>query len=442
MGKQHIPDINSYTVGLDLGTTNLKAVALSPCGKIVSSVSAPMEYDEDGPRVEFDAECFYTSVCGLVRKVVAGAPENAIPEAVCISSASGNTVLLDCDDKPLLPAVSWLDARQRDEIEKIVGSIDYRKLYERVGWPLGGGFPLAHLCRLKCENPGILDKARKIGMSSDYINLRFCGRWAMDHSTATTFYFQDQIAGRWHKPFLKALGIDSEKLPELLPVGTMIGKMTSNSAADTSLPPGTPVVLGSFDHPSAAFGSGIVNEGQLLLSCGTSWVGFTPVRDRRRLVALNLLIDPYLREKGLWGGYFSLPNIGRRIDGIIDKLLPCQPKRYAEFDALAEWAPTGLDRLSINPFEPYDDFLKRYPPPEIARAVMVGTARLLKDQLAILTGGGIPVADAVMVGGPSQSTVWPGILAEVIGLPLRADPAALFAGAAGAAMIARRGINK
>jgi len=293
------------------------------------------------------------------------------------------------------------------------------------------------------ERPELPSSAYKIGMSGDYANMRLCGAWAMDRSTATTFYLQDQRAGRWHKPFLDALGINEEKLPELLPVGTVIGRVSPEASALTKLPAGAAVVLGSFDHPSAARGIGAVSEGRLMLSCGSSWVGFAPIADRERIISMNLLTDPFLRDSGgCWAGYFALTGIGRAIDGYIRRLLPGAKDPYAGFEALAANSPQGAGGLTINPNDAPDGGLIASRPNDVARALMEGAAKLFAVKLDELRKGGVPVTETVMVGGAALSGIWPGIVSQATGVPVVPHPAALYAGAVGAATIALENVSE
>jgi len=195
--------------------------------------------------------------------------------------------------------------------------------------------------------------------------------------------------------------------------------------------------LGAFDHPSAAYGAGVTAEGKMLLSCGTSWVGFTPVRGRKKVLAANLLCDPFLEEDDLWGGYFSLPKVGRTVDLYIEKFISNNADRYDVFNESAARAEPGADGLTID---------VREDPPEnlsadkknIARALMEGVARLLNEKIKSLAGFGIFINEITMAGGPSESPLWPGIVEAVIEMPVVPLKNGAHAGAIGAALIAAK----
>jgi len=432
-----------YTIGLDIGTSAVKGVLLSSGGDVSSRAREETRYlpSPDG-YVQFDANQLYEAVTGVIRSLVAALPAGGSVAGISLASASGNTVLVNEQGEPMLPAFSWMDSRLQGEMEPVFGQLDGGTVHDLVGWPLIPQFPLAHLSWLKCHEPQLIPQSAKICMSTDYINFRLTGNWGIDNSTATTFYLQDQKAAEWHPPFLQKLGISAAQLPPIHQPGTVLGAIAPRAAAETALPPGCPVVLGSFDHPSAARGAGILKEGELLLSCGTSWVGFLPVADRTKALAAGMLIDPFLQPEGPWGAMFSLPAIAATVDKYINRYISTGPRRYIDFSRLSAAAKTGAGGLLLNPLQ--DDLLngelREIAKADIARALMEGTAFLLKRQLERLEAAGWHFAAATMVGGPSETHPWPQIVADVLGWKIGTINGSC-AGAVGAAMLAGKGVG-
>jgi len=433
----------SYLIGLDIGTSAVKGVLLSAEGAIAARAHRQTQllYAGDG-RVQFDADDLYDRVVGVIRELAAALPERAGIVGLGIASASGNTLLVDEAGEPMLPAFSWLDARAQGEIETVFGTLDAGEVHERVGWPLlDSGFPLAHLAWLRCHEPELLDRAARVCMSTDYILYRLTGVWGIDSSTATTFYLQDQQAAAWHAPYLRKLGIDEGQLPRIARPGTILGQLTARAAEETGLSASTSVVLGAFDHPSAARGAGVLDEGQLLLSCGTSWVGFYPLQDRRRAVGNWLLTDPFLQPAGAWGGMFSLPAIATSVDRCITSYIEAGPHRYETFSRLAAAAKPGAGGLLLHPeHAAIDGGLEGQAPADIARALMEGTACLLRMKLDAMKAAGIVAHSVTMVGGPSETFPWPQIVADVLGIELTTVNGSC-AGAVGSAILAAIGVG-
>ncbi|WP_054957986.1 xylulokinase [Paenibacillus dakarensis] len=430
-------------IGLDIGTSAIKGVLMTAAGTILSRETHKVAHlSAENNQVQFDVERLYRSVTDVIRRLTLALPSGGTVAGLSIASASGNTVLVNEQGKPMLPAISWMDARVRDEIETVFGRMDTGEVHERVGWPLLNAFPIAHLAWMRCHSPELLDAAAVICMSTDYILYKLTGTWAVDPSTATTMYLQEQQTGQWHLPTLHALGIPEHKLPPIRPTGSVIGEISIEAALETGLAHGTPVVLGTFDHPCAARGTGVIDEGQLLLSCGTSWVGFCPMNERQRSVELQLLTDPYLHPAGTWGGMFSLSAISSSIDGYIRRFVSGGPDRYHEFNRLAASAKHGAGGLTLNPSrqEGFDN-REGYGKPDIARALMEGTAYLLKRELNRLEAAGMRFTSAALVGGPSETNPWPQIVADVLGMEVRTVNGSC-AGAVGAAIVAGIGVGQ
>jgi sugar (pentulose or hexulose) kinase len=423
----------STLIGLDLGTSAIKGVLVGQDGAMLAE--AGVETALLKPRegwVEANAEELYRRVCGVIRRLTDAAPEPVA--ALAMSAASGNTLLTDAAGAPLTPIINWMDQRAVRDPPPALEGLDPVAVHAVTGWPWLSMFPMAHLAWLAEHRPEAYQSAGRYAMDTDWLLHRLTGLWRMDRSTATTSYLVDQAAGSFFTPHLERLGIGEDRLSSLVDPGMPLGPVTPEAADATGLPAGTLVVAGSFDHPSAARGVGALEPGDLLLSCGTSWVGFTPCVLRGPLLEAGLLCDPFLSASGgPWAGMFSVTGIGRQIDWYIDHLIaPGRPDRLSVFNEAAASARSGAGGLKIDlrlPPEPIDADAA-----SISRAVMEGAATLLSEKLLALRPYGMEFRRAVMVGGPSASPIWPGILAEAAQISITV--VGRSAGARGAAMLA------
>jgi sugar (pentulose or hexulose) kinase len=437
-------------IGLDVGTSAVKGVLVSAEGlKLASARRATRLLRPASGWVELDPEEHYRSVCELLRELGSHAPPGARVRALAMAAASGNALLTDAGGRPLTNILSWLDTRSVGHFAELVPGFDADSVRELTGWPFGEVFPLAQLAWLRRHEPEAWRGAAHVCMNTDWLLYRLCGRWGMDPSTATTFYLCDQRTGTWHRPYLERLGIRERQLSALAPSGRVLGGLTARAVRDTGLPRGTLAVLGCFDHPGAARGTGVLEPGGLLLSCGTSWVGFYPSADRGAAVARGHLVDPFLAPAGPWGCMFALTAISVTIEKYIDHFLLApgeEPARkYALFNELAARVPPGAGGLRVDLYRSWFDFLNEvrnpldgHPREHLARALMEGAAFVTRRNLEELDQAGIPDRRLVMVGGPAESPVWPRIVAEVAGheiLLLHGQ----HAGAMGAAMLAAIG---
>ena len=434
-------------IGLDIGTSAVKGVVMSSEGNIIAQGKRSTQFLHPQPDfIELSPEAHYRTVCDLIRELASRVPSGSFIAALNMAVASGNTILTDNDGQPLTNIISWLDQRAVNVVHKLLPEFDFEQVHSIVGWPWVGSFSFGHLAWLKHNAPEKYNSASHYGMNSDYLLFRLTGKWGMDPSTATTFFLQDQRQRQWYQPYLDRLEISEDNLSELLPSGSVLGLLTRQAVEDTGLSQETRVVLGAFDHPCAARGTGMLQPGDLLLSCGTSWVGFYPLENRDLALAQKLLIDPFLSPEGPWGALFSLVRIGTTIDWYIDKLV-LQPgdnsaDKYRLFSACSQQAPPGANGLYINPCQDISSLpeniatLKtRYSREEISRAVMEGAAFEMKRKIQELAEAGMPAKRIAMVGGPAESPIWPRIVAEITGLGLRLINGQ-NAGAVGAAILA------
>ena len=424
---------DTFLLGLDLGTTAIKGVVVSRSGDVVAvaeSKNVFLETDDDV--VEFDPQLHYESVCEVIRQLSDETPGSI--SALAMAAASGNTLLTSSDGQPYTNIISWMDQRSAIQLPSSLKGLESKDVRQVVGWPCVTSFPLAHLAWLQENRSDLYSDASRYCMNTDWLLFKLTGKWAMDSSTATTFHLQDQVSGLYHKPYLDMLNIQEDQLSKLVASGASIGKLTVEAQRDTGLGGDTDVVTGCFDHPAAARAVGVCEPGQLMLSCGTSWVGFFPEVERQNIIDAELLCDPFLsKEGGPWGAIFSVPRIGRTIDWYVDNLIACDEQdKMKIFDESAATASAGADGLKID--------LTAAPKvvndsrENISRAVMEGAARLLNEKINTLADVGVKFNSAIMVGGPSRSPVWPKIVEEITGIRLTVGSA--HAGAVGAALLA------
>ena len=431
-------DLPTCLIGLDLGTSAIKGVLTDTRGSVLAEAGAETRllHPREG-WVEVDPEQHYRSVCRVIRQLAATAPGEVA--ALAMAAASGNTLLSAAGGAPLSKIINWMDRRAEQEPPAALAGLTAAGVAQITGWPCVASFPLAHLAWLREHQPTLFQHAGHYGMDTDWLLYRLTGQWVMDHSTATTFHLQEQTSGTYHEPFLKRLDIPRAKLSALTQSGAAVGPLSGSALRDTGLSARTTIVTGCFDHPAAARAVGVAAPGQLLLSCGTSWVGFTPVTDRQGILDASMLCDPFLSARGgSWGGMFSVPYIGRTIDWYIDHVIaPGERDRLRIFNEAAADARPGASGLEID---------LRLPPraitadrKNVSRAVMEGAARLLGEKIRDLQSRGFRYDRAVMVGGPAHSPVWPHVVAEITGLAIAVGGRA--AGARGAALLAGIGVG-
>ena len=239
-------------IGIDLGTSAVKAILVSVDGVVHATRSRGVEIvRSDGNRCEIVPRRYIEGLYELLRDLTTNAPRNLI-RAMSICAASGNTLLLDEKREPVTNAISWLDRRTAGMERELWPELIPDDVYRRVGWPWNGTFPLAHLAWLRDNDPARWDLARFRVMNNEYIYHLLGGDLAIDPSKATTFYLYDQEARRWNEDFLAFLGVSEDELANIVPSGSFVGTIRKLASTETCLPSETKIVTGCFDHPAAA----------------------------------------------------------------------------------------------------------------------------------------------------------------------------------------------
>lgn len=431
-----------YLIGLDIGTSSVKGVMMTVDGKITKEAHSVFNYKTDGRITEISSENFLSS-CVSAIKALTDAVSDGEVLGICAASASGNLLLVDKSGKATTPIINWQDTRVENEAREILGDINVDELYNQTGWPFDyKTFPLAQACYLKKHSPDLLENCDKVCMSTEYLYYVMTGKWGISSSAGTPFYFIDQVSGKYVTKLLEMLEIPEEKLPPIMPCGAVLGTTTTAFEEKTGIPSNIPVILGTFDHPSAARGAGVLNEGELLLSCGTSWVGFFPIRDREKIAKAKMLIDPFLAPSGFWGAMTSVPSVSARIKLYTERYIDNTEKAFDILSQLSLKSVEGAGGLKLNLFdEPCDEKILSYPKEHIARAISEGAVNLLKSKLDVLKKAGISANSAIMVGGPSENPVLVELISQMCGFPVKVTHGA-SAGAVGAAIMAGIGIGE
>lgn len=435
-----------YWIGLDLGTSAIKGVALKKDGSIIRQAKTSIKFKENKNIniKEIDPESYVEQLFALIKKLIV---PNLKLKAISWAAASGNLLLLDENYSPISPIYSWLDKRPNEEkMKSYYNQLPLKKIHQICGWPFSPQFPLGRLIWLSKTNRALLAKSHKIVMSNDYLTWKLTGKWVVDESNATTMYLYDQMHGE-KSPFLLGLAeIDNpDKICNVVHSKTVIGPISEAVSEILQIKDKlVSFVLGSFDHPSAARAVKFERENQLLLSCGTSWVGCLLLNNREKGLEMQLLIDPFEKSwGGFWLGMFSVSGIGNIFDrwvlSLINLLQIDVKNPFKYFDQLAEKGDSknlpivNLNSEDIN--KRLITLLKEHSEANIACSILEEVVFKLFDLIRIKEIDLSAINEILLVGGPTESFIWPQIIANIFqtNVVIRYGQTA---GAVGAAMMA------
>ena len=425
-------------IGLDIGTTAIKGVLMSANGKIIKTVSGGYDYYSKETKKLLNPDGFIKICFSVIKNLAEFKSEEDKIISICSCCASGNLILLDDSDKPLTPIVGWQTTVSEEDKNCFFTKEEQDAFYETVGWPLGSRFPALYLATMKIHEPQLIKNTKTVAMSAEYLNFNLTGEWGISASMGTPFFLLNQEKGEYNLPLLQKLGIEDKNLPPIFDKGTVLGNILPEIAEKLNLSADTKVVLGSFDHPSGAMGSGVFDEGEMLLSCGTSWVEFFPVSSRKFALSTGGLVDRFMLNGSPYCVMKSITSISEKIDLLREYYLG--KISHKEFDKLAKNAPFGSDGLRFDFTDNDYTIAGNYGKNDIARAIIESAAYILKDNLASLEKSGLKAEKITMIGGISNSPVCVKIVSEVLGKPVKVVNGQA-AGAVGACMLAGIGVG-
>lgn len=264
-------DDTTALIGLDVGTTNVKAVVFDVHGIVLTRASRRQIVSQ--PRhgwAEYDAETLFATAADTIAQALAALPQPRRVAGMAVSSMAETAVALDRDRRAIRPAIAWHDERAEDQAvwwrrevgDDVVASI--------TGLPIVPIFGVHKLTWLREHEPEAFARIDCWLNVADYVAFRLTGRAATDHSLGARLMLMDLTTLDWSPDLLSACKLNADLFAELVPSGTPVGRVHTEGSAATGLPVGTPVAAGGMDHPCAALALGIRRPGDFLDSLGTS----------------------------------------------------------------------------------------------------------------------------------------------------------------------------
>lgn len=444
-------------LGLDVGTTAVKAVLVAADGVVVAEAEAALDLAVPRPGwTEQDPEAWWRGCISATQAALADAPAGTEVAAVGLSGQMHSAVVLDAADEVIRPAILWNDVRTSEqcrEIERRVGTDGLRRM---VGNPALEGFTAPKLLWLAQHEPESYERVRTVLLAKDFVRLRMTGEKVTEPSDAAGTLLFDVATSRWAEEILSALDVDPDWLPRVAGSSEVTGRLSPGAAESLGLRTGTPVVGGGADNAAAAVGAGVIEPGTMSVSVGTSGAVVAPIASPQ--------VDPEMR---LHVFNHAAPDTWYLMGVVLSagsalawwrKILTSSDGSSPSYDELVEDAspvPVGSQGLTFLPYltgerTPHADANARgvfsglhagHERADMVRAVMEGVTFALRDSLELMRSLGVTPSEIVMVGGGAQSRVWRQMVADVFSTPV-ATTAAGGGAPYGAAMLAACGAGK
>ncbi len=426
-------------IGLDLGTSSLKALALGSDGTVLAEATAAYPTATPHPGwAEQDPASWWAAAGSASRTVAASLPADAQVVGIGLSGQMHTFVLVDGDGVALRPAVTWMDTRAGTLLDDVRRRVADAGLAVELGNPVVLGLSLPLLVWMRDHEPDVVQGATWFLGAKDWLRLRMTGAVGAEPTDASATLLFDVPGRRWSRATCDVFGIPYRLLPRLGTSGACAGGLTTEAAHHLGLPAGIPVAFGAGDQQAAAVGTGTVRPGQMQLMVGT---GAQAVAVRAAPV-----VDPAGRLHAFahvegWLSQASVNNAGAALGWAKDVLGLEWSELYATLDDPAlDDAPLFLpyltgERTPLMKGHARGAWLGLAPEHgarHLARAGIEGVVASIADAVATLLEAGAPVGPIRASGGGLREPAFAQALADAIGHPLDvlASSAASAVGAA------------
>lgn len=429
----------SVTLGIDVGTTGTRTIAVDATGKILASASAeyPCSYPRPGWS-EQDPDLWWSATVATIRDVLAQAHLKPTEVAgIGLSGQMHGAVLLNADGHVIRPALLWNDQRTQAECREIEERAGGREaLIKLVANPALTGFTAPKLLWVRRHEPENWEKVRHVLLPKDYVRYRLSGTFATDVSDASGTLLLDVANRRWCDALLSKLEIDRALLPSCHESPQVCSAISEVGCEATGLPKGTPIVGGGGDQPASAVGNGIVRSGVVSATMGTSGVVFAHTPEPG-FDPLGRLQRGCHAVPGAWHVMGVVLSAGGSFRWVRDELgdieVEAAPARGVDpYELLCEEASLarpGCEGLFFLPYltgerTPHFDpearggwigLTVRHTRADLIRSVLEGAAYAMRDSLELIRDMGVSPREIRLSGGGARSPLWRQIQADVYG---------------------------
>ena len=451
--------MTALLLGLDVGTSLIKAVVFDLDGQEVSAASHAVAVQAPQPGwTEQDMEAVWEAAAVAIRDALAQIAASDVA-AVAVAGQGDGAWMIDAQGRPVAPAPLWSDGRAADAIDRWAASGVLSRLYVRGGTVLWPGSQAALLAWYEEHDPELLRRVATVFCSKDWIRFRLTDTVGTDE-TDGSIPFMDLAERTVSADQLEISGLAAHagRLPDVVKSHAVIGGVTPAAAAATGLGVGTPVVAGLLDVAANAIGVGAIDGGQAMVTLGTTALSAI-VLDRPVFEPADIGASVCHAPDGRWmralGAMAGTPNLDWYLatmgEGICAEAEAAELDMYELLEQEVARAAPGAGGVIYHPFllgerapflEPrargsFFGLSMATTRADVARAVYEGIAFAIRHCFESVRQ---PVTEMRLSGGGARSQVWSQILADVTGATMSVPAGSQF-GALGAAITAGVGIG-
>jgi D-xylulose kinase len=425
-------------LAFDLGTTALKCALHDLHGKVIAKASVEYELiTPDADSVEMEPETYWKAFKSALGQVLKDSGmKTADIRALGISAQGETLILADKNGKPLRRAIVWLDNRAQREANELAERFGNQQAYEITGQvKLVPTWPASKILWIKKHEPKIFEKTGKFLLLEDYFLYRLTGEFVCEGSLVTSTCYWNFRSRNWWPEMLAELGITTSQLPAYHESGEVVGSLRRDIADELGLSPDTQVCTGALDQACGAIGVGNIQPGVFSENTGAALAICASVN--------QATLDPQgqmpCHYHGIPGLYMLHTFTG---GGIVlrwfrDEFAQMEMSvgkstgqdAYDLLGAEAGQVPAGCEGLVMLPHlqgamapeaNPaakgvFYGFTLRHTRGHFTRAIMEAVCFIVRRNIEVIEGIGVPVTEIRSLGGGARSAIWKQIEADVTG---------------------------
>ena len=435
-------------IGIDLGTSGVKAILLNEQGDVVASHTEKLTVSRPHPLwSEQDPEQWWSATD---RAVKALGQQHSLREvkALGIAGQMHGATLLDEQQKVLRPAILWNDGRCGEECVMLENQVPQSRAI--TGNLMMPGFTAPKLLWVQRHEPEIFNLIDKVLLPKDYLRLRMTGDFASDMSDAAGTMWLDVAKRDWSDVMLAACKLTRAHMPALYEGSEITGTLLPDVAKAWGMQE-VAVVAGGGDNAAGAVGVGMMNAGQAMLSLGTSGVYFAvsdgflskpesavhsfchALPERWHLMSVMLSAASCLDWAAKLTGLASVPAL---IDAAQQADEHAEPVWFLPYLSGERTPHNNPQAKGV-----FFGLTHQHGPAELAQAVLEGVGFALADGMDVVHACGVQPASITLIGGGARSEYWRQMLSDISGLQLDYRTGGDVGPALGAARLAQIAMN-
>ena len=430
-------------VGIDLGTSGLKAALIGSNGQVLASAHESMDTQSPQPGwSEQDPACWLAALDSVMRQLGASSHFSGVA-GIAVAGHMHGAVVLGADDQPLRPCILWNDGRAERQAQRLDALDEFIDL---TGNRVFAGFTAPKLLWLQENEPELFGKIRRVTLPASFLNLHLTGDAVIDCSDASGTAWLDVKQRKFSPELLAHTHLREEQMPRLIEGSEVAGTLRPELAARWGLSTGVVVAGGAADNAAAACGMGVHQQNDAFVSLGTSGVvlvgrdTFAPKPDTAVHTFCHALPQRWYQMSVMLSATDSLNWFAGLMGSSAPKLIQALgsqlqgPVNSQFFPYLSgERTPHNNTALRAG-FVGLSGATDRA---EMTQSVLTGITFGLADGLEALRAAGASPECLWAVGGGAQSDYWLEMLATVFGLPILKPVGGELGAALGAARLAQ-----